>query len=113
LYICVEEASECCKAAADARYHDARHDKALPVADMSIENVDGRHMIMVGYTFRVFLAVVERDSERQNVEVLSLLPCTFVSPVSGDTSSCFNYFFSESVSPSSVEKYILNETYLI
>jgi len=49
----------------------------------------------------------------QNVEVLPLLTSPFVSPASGNTSSWFSYSFLESVSPPSVEKFVLNETFLI
>ena len=88
-------------------------DKALPVAGMSIrKGDDSRSSVVVG-RLRVVLAIVEKDSKVQNVEVLPLLTSPFVSPALGNTSSLFSYSFFESVSPSSVEKYVLNETFLI
>ncbi len=79
---------------------------------MSIQNVDDCHNAVVGGV-AVDQALVERDSKVQNVEVLSLLSPTFVSPAPSNTSSWFNYSYSESVSPPSVEKYVLNVTFLI
>ena len=87
--------------------------KALPVAGMSIYNVDGCHSTVVFSNLRVVMAFVEKDSKVQNVEVLPLLSSPFVSPALGNTSSLFSYSFFESVSPPSVEKYVLNETFLI
>ena len=88
-------------------------EKALPVAGMSIYNVDGCHSTVVFSGLRVVMALVEKDSKEQNVEVYSLPISPFVSLPLGNASSCFNYFYSESVSPLSVEKYVLNETFLI
>jgi hypothetical protein len=88
-------------------------DKALPVAGMSIYNVDGCHSTIVFSGLRVVMALVEKNSKVQNVEVRSLSISPFVSPPLGNTSSGFNYTYSESVSPLSVEKYVLNETFLI
>ena len=88
-------------------------DKALPVAGMSIYNVDGWHSTVVFSGLRVVMAFVEKDSKVQNVEVLPLLTSPFVSPALDNTSSWFSYSFFESVSPPSVEKYVLNETFLI
>jgi hypothetical protein len=88
-------------------------DKALPVAGMSIyKGDDCRSSVVVG-GLRVVLALVEKDSKVQNVEVLPLPISPFVSPAPGNTSSWFSYSYSESVSPLSVEKYVLNETFLI
>jgi len=88
-------------------------DKALPEAGMSIYNVDGCHSTVVFSGLRIVMAFVEKDSKVQNVEVLPLLTSPFVSPAPGNTSSWFSYSFFESVSPPSVEKYVLNETFLI
>jgi hypothetical protein len=88
-------------------------EKALPVAGMSIYNVDGCHSTVVFSGLRVVMALVEKDSKEQNVEVHSLPISPFVSLPLGNASSWFNYSYSESVSPLSVEKYVLNETFLI
>jgi len=96
LYLCVREAN-----------------KALPEAGMSIYNVDSCHSRVIVGGLRVVLALVEGGSKVEKVEVLSLLTSTFVSPAPGNTSSWFSYSFFESVSPHSVEKYVLNETFLI
>jgi hypothetical protein len=113
LHMCVREASECCCVTSGARIHDARLDKTLPIAGMSIYNGGGRQARVVVGRMRVVLALVEKDSKEQNVEVLSLLTSSFVSPAPGKTSAWFNYSYFESVSPPSVEKYVLNATLLI
>ncbi len=79
---------------------------------MSIQNVNDCHNAVVG-GFAVVQALVEKNCKAQNVEVFSLLTSTFVSLAPGNISSSFNYVYSESVSPPSVEKYVLNETFLI
>jgi len=88
-------------------------DKALPVACMSIYKGDACHSTVVFSGLRVVMAFVEKDSKVQNVEVLPLLTSPFVSPALDNTSSWFGYSFFEIVSLLSVEKYILNETFLI
>jgi hypothetical protein len=88
-------------------------DKALPVTGMSIYKGDACHSTVVFSGLRVVMAFVEKDSKVQNVQILSLPILPFVSPPLGNISSCFNYTYSESVSPLSVEKYVLNETFLI
>ena len=88
-------------------------DKVLPVAGMSIYKGDACHSTVVFSGLRVVMALVEKDSKVQDVQVLSLPISPFVSPAPGNTSSWFNYSYSESVSPLSVEKYVLNETFLI
>ena len=96
LHLCVREAN-----------------KALPEAGMSIYSVDSCHSRVIVGGLKVVLALVEGSSKVEKVEVLSLLTSTFVSPAPDNTSSCFNYSYSERVSPVSVEKYVLNETFLI
>jgi hypothetical protein len=87
--------------------------KALPESGMSIYNVDSCHSQVIVGGLRVVLALVEGGNKEQKVEVLSLLFSPFVSPAQINTSSRFSYSFFESVSPPSVEKYVLNETFLI
>jgi hypothetical protein len=104
---------------ASARFTSILHicmkkpDKALPVAGMSIYKGDACHSTIVFSGLRVVMAFVEKDSKVQNVEVLPLLTSPFVSPAPGNTSTWFSYFFFESVSPPSVDKYVLNATFLI
>lgn len=114
LHICAMEASEYCDTSG-ASDHDActNEQLPLPVADTSIHNVDYCHINAVVGGFAIVQALVEKDSKTKNVEVLSLHTSTFVSPAPGYTPSCFNYSYSESVSPPSVEKYVLNATFLI
>jgi hypothetical protein len=80
---------------------------------MSIHNVDDCHINAVDGGFAVVQALVEKDIETQNVEVLSFLTSTFVLPAPSNTSSLFTYSYLESVSPPSVEKCVLNEIFLI
>lgn len=114
LHICAMEACECCDTSG-ARDHDACPNKQVPasVASVSIHNVDDCNINAVVGGLAVFQALVEKGFEAQNVEVLSLLTFTFISPAPSNTSSWFTYSYIESVSPPSVEKYILNETFLI
>ena len=88
-------------------------DNAMPVAGMSTYKGDACRSTVVFSGLRVVMALVEKDSKVQNGQVLSLPISPFVSPSLVNTSSCFNYSYSESVSPFSVEKYVLNETFLI
>jgi hypothetical protein len=114
LNICAMETCECCDTSG-TRDDDAYPNKQVPapIAGMSIHDVNDCHINAVDGDFAVVQALVEKDIEAQNVEVLSLLTSTFVSSASSNTSSWFTYSYLESVSPSSVEKYVLNETFLI
>ena len=113
LHMCVREEGENYCATSSVQGHDSCPKKALPVVGMSIcKGDDSRSSVVVG-RLRVVLAFVEKDSKVQNVEVLPLLTSPFVSPALGNTSSWFSYSFLESVSPPSVEKFVLNETFLI
>ncbi len=113
VHICAMEASECCDTSGTSDHNACPNEQALaPVAGMSIQNVDDCHNEVVGGS-AVVQALVEKDAPEQNVEVLSVVISTFVAPASNNTSSWFKYSYSESVSPPSVEKYVLNETFLI
>jgi len=113
MHKCVRKVSDCCCVISGEKGHDAFQKKARHVADMSIYIVDGCRSIVDIGDLTVVLASDERDSKVQNVKVLHLLSSPFVSPAPGNTSSWFSYSFFESVSPRSVEKYVLNETFLI
>lgn len=116
LHFCAMEACECeCCDTSDARDHDACSNKQVPasVANVSIHNIDNCNINAVVGGLAVFQALVEKGFNAQNVKVLSLLTFKFISPAPSNTSSWFTYSYIESVSPPSVEKYILNETFLI
>jgi hypothetical protein len=114
LHICAKKASEC-RETSGASNQDAYPNKQLSprVTGMSVHNVDhcDRNAVVGG--FYVFRTLLEKDSKAQIVEVRSLLPLTFDSPTPSTILSWFNYSYSESVSPPSVEKYVLNATLLI
>lgn len=111
--ICTMEACECPDTSGTSDHNACPNEQApASVASMFIQNVNDCHNAVVGGV-AVVQALVEKDSRAQNVEVLSAITSTFVSPASSNTSSCFSYSYSESVSPPSVEKYVLNETFLI
>jgi hypothetical protein len=114
LHICAMGACECSDTP-DASDDDACTNKQLPlpVAGMSIHNVDNCHKNAVVDGSDIVQALVEKDSKTQYVKVLSLLTSTFVSPALSNTSSWFTYSYLERVSPPSVEKYVLNATLLI
>jgi hypothetical protein len=114
LKICAMETCECCDTSG-ARDDDGCPNKQVPapVARMSIHDVNDCHRNVVVGDFAAVQLLVEKDIEVQNVQVLSFPACTFVSPATGYTSSWFNCSHSERVPPPSVEKYVLNETFLI
>ncbi len=80
---------------------------------MFVHNVGDcqKKTIVVGIA--VYQALEEKDSRAQNVKVLSLLTSTFVLPAPGNISYCSTYSCPNSISPSSVEKFILNATLLL
>jgi hypothetical protein len=113
MHVCSMDGCEC-PDTSGASDHDACPNKQepVPVAGMSIANVDDCHNEVVGGS-AVVQALVENDAPARTVEVFSVVISTFVAPAPNNTSSWFNYSYSESVSPSSVEKYVLNDTFLI
>lgn len=114
LHFCAKKASECCDTSGVSD-HNAGTNKQLPllVAGLSVHNVIDCYRNAVVSYFSVFRALVEIDSEKQNVEVRSLLTSTFDSSEPSNTLSWSNYSYSDSVSLPSVEKYVLNATLLI
>jgi hypothetical protein len=114
LHICTMEASECCDTSG-ASGHQAcpNPEMSSPVSSASIQNADDCHINAVAGGLSAIQALLEKDSKTQNVEVLSVLASTFVSLAPVNNTSWFTYSFTESVSPPSVEKYVLNETFLI
>jgi enhancing lycopene biosynthesis protein 2 len=80
---------------------------------MSIHNIDDCDMIVVVGGFTIAQALVENDSNGQDVEVPSLLASTFVSSQASNSTSWITCSYSESLSPPSAEKYVLNATLLI
>jgi hypothetical protein len=114
LHICTMEAMECCDTSG-ASDHDAcaNAESPSPVAGASIQNVDDCHMNVVVGGLAANQAMLEKESKVQNVSVLDLFVSTFVSLALNTNTSSFNYSYSESVSPPSVEKCVLNETFLI
>ena len=114
LHICAEEASKHCDTPS-ASDQDVHRNMQLPhpLARMFIHNVgDFNKKTMVG-GIAVFQALEEKDGKAQHVRILSLLTSTFVLPIPSNTPPWFNYPSSESDSPPSVEKYVLNATLLI
>ena len=108
------EACECIDTSGASDHNACPNEQVpLPVAGMSIHKVDDCHINTVVGGYTVVQALVEKDSKAQNAEVFSLLTSAFVSPAPSNTSSWFNYSYFESVSPPSVEKYVLNATLLI
>lgn len=113
LHICSMEACEYYGTSGTSD-NDACPNKQVPapIAGMSIQNVNDCYDATVG-GFAIDPALVKEVSKEQNIEVLILLTSAFVSPVQSNCSSSFNYSYSESVSPPSVKKYVLNATFLI
>ena len=114
LHFCAMEAFECCDTSGSSIYKTCHNRQvSAPVAGMSIQNVNDCRNAVVG-GLAVVEAMVEKNSRVQNLEIHSVLTFTVVSPAPSNTSSCcFRYSYNESVSPPSVEKYVLNESLLI
>ncbi len=114
LHICTMEASECCDTSG-ASDHAAcpNPEKSSPVAGTAIKNADDCHINAVAGGLSAIQALLEKDGKTQKVVVLSVLASTFVSLAPINNTSSFTYSYSEGVSPPSVEKYVLNETFLI
>lgn len=115
LHICSMQASECCDPSGASDHHACPNDEEQPspVAGASIQNVDDCHINSVVGGLSAIQALLEKDSQIQKVEVLSILTSVFASLEPVNNTSSFTYSFTESVSPPSVEKYVLNETFLI
>ena len=114
LHICAMHACECCDTSGASDLNVCPDEQLpLPVAGLSFHGIDDCHINAVVGGIGVVQALVENESKPQNVEVLSLPTSTFVSSARVCTSSWFNYSYSERVSPPSVEKYVLNATFLI
>lgn len=114
LHICTMEATECCDPSG-ASDHNACPGEPLaqPTTGVSIKTLDDCHVNAVVGGLAAIQALLERSDKTQNVPVLAVLASAFVSLAPDVTTSSSNYSYSESVSPPSVEKYVLNETFLI
>ncbi len=84
-----------------------------PITAVSFKNLDDCHVNAVVGGLAAIQALLEKDTKAQNFDILSLFISTIV-PIapSTNTSSC-DYSYTDNVSPPSVEKYVLNETFLI
>ena len=115
LHICAMEASECCDTSGASNHHACPSDEETPspVAGTSIQNADDCHINAVAGGLSAIQALLEKDIKAQNLNALSVLISTFVSLAPNTNTSSFTYSYSERVSPPSVEKHVLNETFLI
>lgn len=114
LHICTMEASECCNTSGASDYHGCPNpQRSSPVSGVVVQNANDCHINAVAGGLVAIQALLEKDSKAQNVNTLTLLISTFVSLAPSTNTSSFTYSYAESVSPSSVEKYVLNETFLI
>lgn len=108
------EASECCDPPGASDHHACPNDEeSSPVAGASITSVNDCHINAVVGGLSAIQALLEKDSKVQNISVLALLVPTFVSLAPRINTSSFIYSYSESVSPPSVEKYVLTAAFLI
>ena len=85
----------------------------LPVARMFVHNVGDCQKKTIVPGIAVYQALEEKDSKAKNAKALSLLTSTFILPAPCNILYCSNYYCTNSISPSSVEKFILNTTLLI
>ncbi len=112
LQIYASEESKHCDASGD---QPACHDRQLPLpaARMFVHNVGDcqKKTIVVGIA--VFQSSEEKNRKAKNATALSLLASTFILPAPCNILNCSNYYCTNSISPSSVEKFILNTTLLI
>jgi hypothetical protein len=108
-----EESNRCDASTASDQAAIPNRQLPLPVARMFVHNVGDcqKKTIVVGIP--VFQASEEKDSKAKNAQALSLLTSTFIMPAPCHLLFFSNYYCANSISPSSVEKYILNATFLI
>jgi hypothetical protein len=114
LHICAMEATECCDPSGASDHHACPNDEeSSPVAGASITSMNDCHINAVVGGLSAIQALFEKESKVQNISVLTLLVPTVVSLAPSTNTSSFTYSYSESVSPPSVEKYVLLRTFLI
>lgn len=115
LHICSMQASECCDPSGASDHHACpnEEEKPAPVAGESIQGVDDCHVNTVVGGLSAIQALLEKDSKVQNDSNHAPLVSTFVSLVPSTSTSVVSYSSTENVTPPSVEKYVLNETFLI
>lgn len=113
LHVCSMEASECCDTSGAGNHHACTNaEESPPAGGTSVRNADGCHINAVAGGLSAIQALHEKESKGPNVHVLLVLMSTFVS-LAPSTIASFTYSHPEVVSPPSVEKYVLNETFLI
>ena len=114
LHICTMEAAECCDPSGASDHHGCPSEPIdQPISGSSIQNVDDCHINSVVGGLASLQALLEKDIKTQNSDILSVLISTFVPVAPISNTSSLTYPYSQSVSPPSVEKYVLNETFLI
>jgi hypothetical protein len=85
----------------------------LPVARMFVHNVGDCQKKTIVLGIAVYQALEEKDSKAKNAKALSLLSFTSILPPPCNILYCSSCYCTKSISPSSVEKFILNATLLI
>ncbi|MBI5473565.1 MAG: hypothetical protein HY961_14595 [Ignavibacteriae bacterium] len=114
VHICTMEAAECCDTSGASDHHGCPNEpQSEPITGVSFKNLDDCHINAIVGGLAAIQTLLEKNDKTQNVAVLAVLASSFVSPEPVNTTSWFSYSFTESVSPPSVEKYVLNETFLI
>lgn len=114
LHVCTMQASECCDPSGASDHHACpNEEQPAPIAGVSIHGVDDCHINTVVGGLSAIQALLEKDSKMQNISELATLVTMFVAPAPSRTTSSILYSSSDSVFPPSVEKYVLNETFLI
>jgi len=112
LHVYAREESKRCDASSDQAACPNRQ-LPLPVARMFVHNVGDYQKKTIVVGIAVFQASEEKDTKAKNAKALSLLTSTFILPAPCNILYCSNYYCTNSISPSSVEKFLLNATLLI
>jgi hypothetical protein len=112
LHVYVREESKRCDASSDQAACPNRQ-LPLPVARMFVHNVGDYQKKTIVVGIAVFQASEEKHSKAKNAKALSLLTSMFIMPAPCSLLYCSNYYCTNSISPSAVEKLILNATFLI
>jgi hypothetical protein len=108
-----EESKRCDASSASDQAACPNRQLPLPVARMFVHNVGDCQKKTIVVSIAVFQALEEKDSKAKNAKALSLLSFTSILPPPCNILYCSNCYCTKSISPSSVEKFILNATLLI
>jgi hypothetical protein len=114
VHACAMEATQCCDTSR-ARDHKACENPFPLVAGPSVQREFDCHTNTVAGGLAGVQGLIEKDGKPLNnrLEVLSAVVSQYISFASSGTASWLSTSYCTSVSPPSVEKYVLNASFLI